>query len=65
MHAIEAQTHIRRLAHEVFALIADFTRMPLWNYHINPVTHVTSGPLGMGTVRDQIRRPGNWRILYN
>ncbi|MGZ3584235.1 MAG: SRPBCC family protein, partial [Ktedonobacterales bacterium] len=53
MLTIEAQTNIRRPVHEVFAFLADFTHMPLWNYYINSVTQVSPGPLGMGTVFDQ------------
>ncbi|MGZ3598502.1 MAG: SRPBCC family protein [Ktedonobacterales bacterium] len=56
MLTIEAQTNIRRPVHEVFAFLADFTHMPLWNYYINSVTQVSPGPLGMGTVFDQVRR---------
>ena len=56
MLTIEAQTQIARPAHEVFAFLADFTHMPLWNYYIQTVKQVTPDPLGVGTVFDQVRR---------
>lgn len=61
MLTIESQTHIRRPIHEVFAFLADFTHMPLWNYYINSVTQLTPGPVGMGTIFDQIRRTDRQR----
>lgn len=56
MLTIEAQTHIHRPVDKVFGFLADFTHMPLWNYYINSVTQITPGPIGVGTVFDQIRR---------
>jgi uncharacterized protein YndB with AHSA1/START domain len=56
MLTIEAQAQIARPAHEVFAFLADFTHMPLWNYYIQTVRQVTPDPLGVGTVFDQVRR---------
>lgn len=61
MLTIEAQTHIRRPVHEVFAFLADFTHMSLWNYYINSVTQLTPGPISVGTVFDQIRRTDRQR----
>jgi Polyketide cyclase / dehydrase and lipid transport len=56
MLTIEVHTQIHRPTHEVFAFLADFTHMPLWNYYVSSVTQVTSGPVGLGTVFDQVRQ---------
>jgi hypothetical protein len=56
MLTIDVQTQIHRPAHEVFAFLADFTHAPLWNYYVRSVTQVTAGPLGVGTVFDQVRK---------
>jgi hypothetical protein len=53
---IEVHTQIHRPAHEVFAFLADFTHMPLWNYYVRSVKQITPGPLGIGTTFDQIRK---------
>jgi|GEM_PF-6087309 len=56
MLTIDVQTQIQRPAHEVFAFLADFTHMPLWNYYVRSVRQVTAGSLGIGTVFDQVRK---------
>jgi uncharacterized membrane protein len=56
MLTIEVHTQIHRPAHEVFAFLADFTHMPLWNYYVRSVTQVTPGSLGVGTTFDQVRQ---------
>jgi Polyketide cyclase / dehydrase and lipid transport len=56
MLTIEVHTRIQRPAHEVFAFLADFTHMLLWNYYIRSVTQITPGPLGIGTTFDQVRQ---------
>jgi uncharacterized membrane protein len=56
MLTIDVRTQIHRPAHEVFAFLADFTHMPLWNYYVRSVTQLTTGPLGVGTVFDQVRK---------
>jgi hypothetical protein len=56
MLTIDVYTQIHRPAHEVFAFLADFTHMPLWNYYVRSVTQITAGPLGVGTVFDQVRK---------
>jgi uncharacterized membrane protein len=53
---LEVQTLINRPADEVFAFLADFTHMPLWNYYVQSATQVTPGPVRVGTVFDQVRR---------
>ncbi len=56
MLTIDVRTQIHRPAHEVFAFLADFTHMPLWNYYVRSVTQVTADPPGVGTVFDQVRK---------
>jgi len=56
MLTIDVRTQIHRPAHEVFAFLADFTHMPLWNYYVRSVTQITVDPLGVGTVFDQVRK---------
>jgi uncharacterized protein YndB with AHSA1/START domain len=56
MLTIEVQAQIQRPAHEVFAFLADFSHMPLWNYYVRSVRQVTAGALGVGTVFDQVRK---------
>jgi uncharacterized membrane protein len=40
----------------VFAFLADFTHMPLWNYYVQEVTLETPAPVGVGSVYHQIRK---------
>lgn len=40
---------------KVFAFLADFTHMPMWNYYIQSVTKISEGPVGLGTVFEQKR----------
>jgi uncharacterized protein YndB with AHSA1/START domain len=47
---------IRRPVSEVFAFIADFTHMPLWNYYIEETTQESSGHVGIGTRYGQRRK---------
>lgn len=56
MLTIDVRTQIHRPVHEVFAFLADFTHMPLWNYYVRSVTQLTEGPLGVGTIFDQVRK---------
>jgi len=39
----------------VFAFLADFANVPLWNYAIESTTKVSPGPVGVGTVYRQTR----------
>jgi Polyketide cyclase / dehydrase and lipid transport len=65
MLTIDVHTQIQRPTHVVFAFLADFTHMPLWNYYIHSVTQVTPGPLEVGTVFDQIRRTDRQRYVIS
>ena len=56
MLRIDVHTQIQRPMDEVFAFLADFTHMPLWNYYVRSVTRVTEGPLEVGSIFDQIRQ---------
>jgi Polyketide cyclase / dehydrase and lipid transport len=46
---------IRRPTAEVFAFLADFENVPRWNYAIVETHKVSQGPVGVGTVYQQVR----------
>jgi uncharacterized protein YndB with AHSA1/START domain len=46
---------IRRPTAEVFAFLADFENIPKWNYAIVETHKVSQGPVGVGTVYQQVR----------
>jgi uncharacterized protein YndB with AHSA1/START domain len=46
---------IRRPTAEVFAFLADFENVPRWNYAISETHKVSQGPVGVGTVYQQVR----------
>ncbi|HEX9070242.1 MAG TPA: SRPBCC family protein [Ktedonobacterales bacterium] len=50
------QVLIRRPVSEVFAFVADFTHMPLWNYYIEETAQESSGRVGVGTRYAQRRK---------
>jgi hypothetical protein len=46
---------IRRPTAEVFAFLANFENVPSWNYAIVETRKVSQGPVGVGTVYQQVR----------
>jgi carbon monoxide dehydrogenase subunit G len=46
---------IRRPIEEVFGFLADFENIPKWNYAIVETHKVSQGPVGVGTIYQQIR----------
>jgi hypothetical protein len=46
---------IRRPIEDVFAFLADFENVPRWNYAIVETHKVSQGPVGVGTVYQQVR----------
>jgi uncharacterized protein YndB with AHSA1/START domain len=46
---------IRRPIEEVFAFLADFENIPKWNYAIVETRKVSEGPVGVGTIYQQVR----------
>jgi uncharacterized protein YndB with AHSA1/START domain len=46
---------IERPPAEVFAYLADFERIPTWNYAIEETRKVSDGPVGVGTRYRQVR----------
>lgn len=55
METFESTVTVRRPVEVVFAFLADFENVPMWNVAIERTTKVTSGPLGVGTRYRQIR----------
>jgi Polyketide cyclase / dehydrase and lipid transport len=46
---------IRRPTAEVFGFLADFENIPKWNYAIVETHKVSQGPIGVGTIYQQVR----------
>ena len=46
---------IRKPAEEVFAFLADFENIPVWNYAIEETSKTSAGPVGVGTRYRQTR----------
>jgi uncharacterized protein YndB with AHSA1/START domain len=46
---------IRRPIEEVFAFLAEFENIPRWNYAIVETHKVSQGPVGVGTIYQQVR----------
>jgi uncharacterized protein YndB with AHSA1/START domain len=46
---------IRRPIEEVFGFLADFENLPRWNYAIVETRKVSEGPVGVGTIYQQVR----------
>jgi Polyketide cyclase / dehydrase and lipid transport len=55
MHTFENTAIIRRPAEEVFAYLADFEKIPIWNYAIEETSKASAGPVGVGTRYRQTR----------
>jgi uncharacterized membrane protein len=54
--AFELTTRIDRPVNEVFAFVADFENIPMWNYFVHDVTKTSDGPINVGTTYHQVRR---------
>jgi uncharacterized membrane protein len=54
---------IDRPVDDVFAFLADFTNMPLWNYFVLEVRQIDQEPVGMGTVFHQTRKTDSQRFV--
>ena len=55
MATFENTAMIRRPTAEVFALLADFENIPKWNYAIVETHKISQGPVGVGTIYQQVR----------
>jgi uncharacterized protein YndB with AHSA1/START domain len=55
MQTFENAVTIRRPAEEVFAFLADFENIPIWNYAIEETRKASAGPVGVGTRYHQTR----------
>jgi hypothetical protein len=55
MQTFENTVTIQRPAGEVFAFLAAFENIPMWNYAIDETTRVSAGPVGVGTRYRQTR----------
>ena len=55
MQTFENTVTIQRPAGEVFAFLADFENIPMWNYAIEETSKVSAGPADVGTRYRQTR----------
>jgi hypothetical protein len=55
MQAFENTVTIQKAAGEVFAFLADFEKIPTWNYAIEETSKASAGPVGVGTRYRQTR----------
>ena len=55
MQTFENTVTIQRPAGEVFAFLADFENIPMWNYAIEETSKASAGPTGVGTRYRQTR----------
>ena len=55
MATFENTVMIRRPIEDVFAFLADFENIPKWNYAIVETHKVSEGPIGVGTIYQQVR----------
>jgi uncharacterized protein YndB with AHSA1/START domain len=46
---------IRRPIEEVFGFLSDFENIPRWNYAIADTRKISEGPIGVGTIYQQVR----------
>lgn len=61
MIRFDTRAHIARSPDDVFAYLADFRHIPQWNYWVQRVEQLTPGPVGVGTVYQQVRRSDQQR----
>ncbi len=55
MASFENTVMIRRPIEQVFGFLADFENIPRWNYAIVETRKVSQGPVGVGTIYQQVR----------
>ena len=55
MGTFENTVTIRRSVEDVFRFLADFENLPRWNYAIVETRKVSQGPVGVGTIYQQVR----------
>jgi uncharacterized protein YndB with AHSA1/START domain len=55
MATFENTVVIGRPIEEVFGFLADFENVPRWNYAIVETRKVSQGPVGVGTIYQQVR----------
>ena len=55
MATFENTVVIRRPIEEVFGFLAEFENIPRWNYAILETHKVSQGPVGVGTIYQQVR----------
>ena len=55
MASFENTVMIRRPIEDVFGFLADFENIPKWNYAIVETHKVSQGPVGVGTIYQQVR----------
>ena len=55
MATFENTVMIRRPIEEVFGFLAHFENVPKWNYAIVETRKVSEGPVGVGTIYQQVR----------
>ena len=55
MAIFENTVMIRRPIEEVFGFLAQFENVPKWNYAIVETRKVSEGPVGVGTIYQQVR----------
>jgi hypothetical protein len=55
MQTFDNAVTIQRPAEEVFAFLADFENIPMWNYAIEETRKASAGPVGVGTRYRQTR----------
>jgi uncharacterized protein YndB with AHSA1/START domain len=53
--AFENTVVIRRPIEEVFAFLSHFENVPSWNYAIIETRKISEGPVGVGTIYQQVR----------
>ena len=55
MASFENVVMISRSIEDVFAFLSDFENVPKWNYAIVETRKVSEGPIGVGTIYQQVR----------
>jgi uncharacterized protein YndB with AHSA1/START domain len=55
MPVFENTVTIQKPAEEIFAFLADFENIPMWNYAIEETRKASAGPVGVGTRYRQTR----------
>ena len=55
MATFENTVTIRKPIEEVFGFLSDFENLPRWNYAIVETHKISEGPVGVGTIYQQVR----------